>query len=143
MRIEPEKVQRDKVVPAEIPGIEIKTNYEAVLGPAIELEVEKEPMGVRRLALTARANDGLSVVNTSLATTRGVDKHGVSDDVPVFDLTGYDPLLLEKTKNRVKKEMVNDGNNDSSNEGNDDIPPLQHQNKGDNSGNDNNNNKDE
>ena len=41
VRSDPEKVQRDHIVPAEIPGIKIKNDYEAVPGPAIELEAEK------------------------------------------------------------------------------------------------------
>ena len=39
-----EKVQRDQVVPAEIPGIEIKNNYKAVPGPAIKLEAKPKSL---------------------------------------------------------------------------------------------------
>merc|ERR1712194_836549 len=69
VRSEPEKVQRDHVVPAEIPGIEIEDDYVAVQGPAGELEAEKELMDIRRLALAARANAGLSEVDAHLDTT--------------------------------------------------------------------------
>ena len=73
VRSEPEKVQRDHVVPSEIPGIEIEDDYVAVQGPAVEPEPDKEPMDVRRLALAARANAGLGEADAHLATTRGVD----------------------------------------------------------------------
>ena len=45
----------------------------AVQGPAVELEADKEPMDIRRLALAARANNGLSEKDAHLNTTRGVD----------------------------------------------------------------------
>ena len=103
VRSDPEKVQqRDHVVPAEIPGIEIKNKYEAVPGPVIGLEAEKEPMDVRKLVLAARVNAGLSVVDKPLDTTRGVDDHGTYDDAPVLDLTVNDLFLPKKTQNRAK-----------------------------------------
>ena len=68
MRSDPEKIQRDHIVPAEIPEIEIENNYEAVQGPAVEPEAEKEPMDVRELTMTAHANAGLSIVDTPLNT---------------------------------------------------------------------------
>ena len=73
MRSDPEKVQRDHGVPAEIPGIEIENNYKAVQGPAAKPEAEKVPMDVRKLALAARANAGLSIMYAPLDTTRGVN----------------------------------------------------------------------
>ena len=132
MRSDPEKVQRDHIVPAEIPGIEIENNYEAVPGPAVKLEAEKEPMDVRKLALAARANACLSVVDTSLDKTRGVDDHGAHDDAPMVHLTGNDPFLSEKIQNRAKQKMVNNGES-GSNDDNNTISPLQHQSVGDNS----------
>ena len=65
-----EKVQRDYVVSAEIPGIDTEINYGTVQGPAVKPEIEKEPMDVRRLALAARTNDGLNVVDAPLDTSR-------------------------------------------------------------------------
>ena len=107
MRSEPEKkIQRDSTVPAEIPGIEIEKNYEAVPDPAIEHEVEKEPIDVRKLTLTACVHACLSVVGTSLATTRGMDNDGVSDDAPVIDLTGSDPFLSGNHKKGSNKKWL-------------------------------------
>ena len=93
-RSEPEKVQRDHVVPAEIPGIKIEDDNVAVQGPAVELEAEKEPMDIRRLALMARANAGLGEADAHLNMTRGVDEHGTHDDAPMINLTGDDLFLL-------------------------------------------------
>jgi hypothetical protein len=93
---EPEKVQRDHGVPAEIPGIKIEDDYKAVPGPAVEHELEKESVDVRKGALAARANSGLNVVDTPLVTTRGVNSHGINDDAPVINLTRDYPLLPEK-----------------------------------------------
>ena len=45
VRSEPDKVQRDHIVPVEITGIKIKNNYEAVPDPAIKLEVKKRVYG--------------------------------------------------------------------------------------------------
>ena len=51
-------------------------------------------MDVRRLALAACANAGLSEVDAQLDTTGGVDEHGTYDDAPIMiDLTGDDPCL--------------------------------------------------
>ena len=50
-------------------------------------------MDVRNLALTARANAGLSAMDTPLATARGVDDPGTRDNVPMIDLTRNDPFL--------------------------------------------------
>ena len=93
VRSELEKVQRDHEVPAEIPGIKIEDDYVAVQGPAVELEAYKEPMDIRRLALAARANAGLSEADAHLNTTRGVDEHGTHDNAPTIDLTGDDSFL--------------------------------------------------
>ena len=129
-------------MPAEIPGIEIEINYEAVPGPVVKLKAEREPVDFRKLALVARANAGLSVVDTSLHTTRGLDDHGVHDDARMIDLTGNDPFLSGKIQNRVKQEMVNDGES-GSNDNNDSIPPLQRQSEGYNSSHKEDNNMDE
>ena len=67
------KVQRDHVVPAEIPGIVIEDDYVSVQGPAVELEAEKEPMDIRCLALVECANADLGEVGAHLSTARGVD----------------------------------------------------------------------
>ena len=40
------KVQRDHVVPAEIPSIEIEDGCVRVQGPAVELWTDKEPMDI-------------------------------------------------------------------------------------------------
>ena len=93
VRSEPEKVQRDHVVPAEIPGTEIEDDYVAVQGPAVELEAETEPMYMRRLALAAHANAGLGEKDAHIDTTRGVDEHGSHDDAPTIDLPGDAPFL--------------------------------------------------
>ena len=85
MRSEPEKVQRDHVVPAEIPETEIEDNNVAVQCPAVELEAEQEPMDIRRLALVARVNAGLGEANAHLNMTRGVDEHGTHDDAPTIN----------------------------------------------------------
>ena len=93
VRSEPEKVQRDHVVPAEILGIQIEDDYVAVKGPAVELEAETEPMDIRRMALAACANAGLGEADAHLNMTRGVDEHGTHEGVPMIDLTGDDPFL--------------------------------------------------
>ena len=105
MRSELDKVQRDHIVPAEIPRSEIEHNYKAVPGSATKPEAEKEPIDARRLALVARAHVGLSVVDTPLATTRGVDKYGVRDGTSVIDLTGKMTLSYKEkhTKASSKK----------------------------------------
>ena len=41
VRSDPEKAQRNHVVPAKILGIKIEDDYVAVQGPAVELEAEK------------------------------------------------------------------------------------------------------
>ena len=104
MRSEPEKVQRDHVVPAEILGIEIEDHYVAVQGPAVELETDKEPMDIRRLALTARVTAGLGEADAHLNTTRGVDEHGAHDDTPTIGLTGGGSFLPGRAHDRVKQE---------------------------------------
>ena len=45
-------------------------------------------MDIRRLALAARANAGLSEVDAHLDTTRGVDEYGTHDNASMIDLTG-------------------------------------------------------
>ena len=95
-------VQRDHVVPSEIPGIEIEDDYVAVQCPAVETEPDKEPMDVRRLALAARANAGLGKADAHLATTRGVDEHGTHDNATIIDLTRDAPLLTGRAQGRVK-----------------------------------------
>jgi hypothetical protein len=132
---EPEKVQRDHGVPAEIPGIEIEDDYKAVPGPAVEHELEKESVDVRKRALAARANSGLNVVDTPLVTTRGVNSHGINDDAPVINLTRDYPLLPEKMYKNMKQQTVSDGN-DSSDDKDNGMPSLRHQNDGDNSSDD-------
>ena len=97
VRSDPEKVQRDHSVPAEIPGIEIEDNYKAVQGPAVEPEAEKEPMDVRELTLAVRANDGPNVVDASLDTTRGVNERDTHDDASVVDLTEDESFLPAKS----------------------------------------------
>ena len=104
VRSEPEKVQRDHVVPAEIPGIEIEDDYVAVQGPAVELETDKEPMDIRRLALTTRVTAGLGEADAHLNTTRGVDEHGAHDDTPTIDQTGDGSSLPGRAHDRVKQE---------------------------------------
>jgi hypothetical protein len=89
-----------------------------VLGQAIELEVGKEPIDIRKLALTARANAGLIVVDTPLATTRGGDDNGTYDNVPIIDLARNSPFLPGKKQNGVKQETVNDGGNNSDDNNN-------------------------
>ena len=69
-------------------------------------------MDVKRMALAARVNAGLSVANTPLSTTRIVNNHGVSDHAPIIDLTG-DDLLLPRGVYRSKQELVNDDNTSS------------------------------
>ena len=71
-------------------------------------------MGVKRLALAACVNAGLSEVDAHLDTTRGVDEHGIHDDAPMTDLTGD-----------IKQEMGNGAS--GSNDDNDTVPPLSHQ----------------
>ena len=102
VRSDPEKVQRDHAVPAEIPGIKIENNYEAVQGPAVKSEAEKEPMDARKLALAVRANAGLSIVDAPLDMTREVNECGTHDDAPVIDLTEDDFFLPAKSQHRVK-----------------------------------------
>jgi len=104
VRSEPEKVQRDHVVPAEIPGIEIGDGYVAVQGPAVELETDKEPMDIRRLALAARVTAGLGEAGVHLNTTRGVDEHGAHDNTPTINLTGGGSFLRGRAHDRVKQE---------------------------------------
>ena len=55
------------------------------------------------MTLAAHVNAGFSIVDTPLATIRGADNHGVSDDGPVIDLTGNDPVLPEKCKKTSSK----------------------------------------
>ena len=112
-------------MPAEIPGIEIENHYETESGPSIQPRVEKESMDVRRLALAAHANAGLSVVDTPLATTRGLDNPGVSNDAPVIDLIENHSLLSRGVHRTANQEMVNGGNNSSNDKG-DGIPYLRH-----------------
>ena len=94
-------------------------------GLVIKLEEEKKPMDVRNLALTAHANAGLSTMDTPLATAREVDDYGTRDAAPMNDLSGNDPFLPEKTQNRVKQEMVNDGDG-SSNDNSNAMPHIYH-----------------
>ena len=48
MRSDPQKVQRDQVVPDEIPGMKIENDYKPVQGTAVELEAKEEPMNARK-----------------------------------------------------------------------------------------------
>ena len=66
-------------------------------GQAVGLEAEIELMDVRELALAARATAGLSVVDTPLNTTRGVNEYDSHDGASVIDLAGNDPFFLGKT----------------------------------------------
>jgi hypothetical protein len=119
-----------------MPRIEINNYYAPVSGPAFELESEKDPMNVSRLAPVARVNTGLSIVNTPLNTTKGVNNHGISDDAPIIDLTGNDPLLSGGVHRSTKQDLVN-GCNDGSNNEDDGIPHIGHQRDGDDSSNGN------
>ena len=60
-----------------------------------------------------------------------MDERRTHDDAPMIDLTGDDSFLPGRAHNRVKQEMVDgvDGSNDED----DTMPQLRHQNDGDNS----------
>ena len=85
----------------EIPGIELKEDFDKILGPVQNVPEEK-PTIAERVA-SARLNTGLDTDDVTLSQARGVEDDGVNDDDDV-------PPLIEDVDSDSDDESDDEDN---------------------------------